>query len=67
MDEFTAERLVRISEELIAKIPEASKKSERNSFLSAAKYIANYPNNKSTPKLIERSIANFSALEKAKH
>ena len=55
-----------LSEELIAKIPEASKKSERNSFLSAAKYIANYPNNKTTPLLIERSIENFSALEKGK-
>ena len=55
-----------LSEQLIAEIPKASKKSEANSFHSAAKYIANYPNVKKAPTLIERSIGNFSALEKGK-
>lgn len=55
-----------LSEQLIAEIPKASKKGEQNSFLSAAKYIADYPNGKTTPVLIERSIENFSALEKGK-
>jgi ATP-dependent exoDNAse (exonuclease V) beta subunit len=57
---------VELSEKLIAEIPEASSKSERNSFLSGAKYIANFPHNKTQPKLIERSIENFEALEKGK-
>ncbi|MDA0848928.1 MAG: UvrD-helicase domain-containing protein [Verrucomicrobia bacterium] len=55
-----------LSEQLIAEIPKASKKSEENAFFSASKYIANYPNVKKTPVLIERSIDNFSALEKGK-
>ncbi len=57
---------VELSEQLIAEIPKASSKSERNSFLSGAKYIANFPNNKTQPVLIERSIKNFEALGKGK-
>ena len=55
-----------LSVRLISEIPQTSSKSEQNSFLSAAKYIASYPNVKKAPALIERSIENFSALEKGK-
>ena len=55
-----------LSEKLISEIPKSANKSEHNSFLSAAKYIETFPINKNIPVLIERSIENFSALERGK-
>ena len=55
-----------LSKQIVTEIPKGSRKSEENAFLSASKYIENYPNIKNVPVLIKRCIENFSSLEKGK-